>query len=68
MSINILYTVTQLYNHKILIRGNIPNYGSYDPFSHFFSRCIEITGNKWYCFDLKNDENSKEKFQRVKKL
>ena len=35
---------------------------------HFFSACIEITGNNWYYFNLKNVENCKEKFQRVKKL
>ena len=35
---------------------------------HCFSTCIEITGNNWYCFILKNVENCKEKFQRVKKL
>ena len=35
---------------------------------HYFSTCIEITGNIWYCFIFKNVENCKEKFQRVKKL
>ena len=35
---------------------------------HCFSTCIEITGKNWYCFNLKNVENCKEKFQRVKKL
>ena len=35
---------------------------------HCFSTCIEITGNNWYCFILKNVENCKEKFQRVIKL
>ena len=35
---------------------------------HCFSTCIEITGNNWYCFNLKNVDNCKEKFQRVKKL
>ena len=35
---------------------------------HCFSTCIEITGNNRYCFILKNVENCKENFQRVKKL
>ena len=35
---------------------------------HCFSTCIGITGNNWYYFILKNVENCKEKFQRVKKL
>ena len=35
---------------------------------HYFSTCIDITGNNWYCFILKNVENCKKKFQRVKKL
>ena len=35
---------------------------------HCFSTCIEITGNNWYCFILKNVENCKENFLRVKKL
>ena len=35
---------------------------------HCFSTCIEISGNNWYCFILKNVENCMEKFQRVKKL
>ena len=35
---------------------------------HCFSTGIDITGNKWYCFILKNVENCKKKFQRVKKL
>ena len=35
---------------------------------HCFSTCIEIVGNNWYCFNLKNVENCKEKFRRVKKL
>ena len=35
---------------------------------HYFSTCIEITGNNWYCFIFKNVENCKDKFQRVKKL
>ena len=26
---------------------------------HCFSTCIEITGNNWYCFILKNVQNSK---------
>ena len=35
---------------------------------HCFSICIEITGNKWHCFILKNVENCKQKFKRVKNL
>ena len=35
---------------------------------HCFSTCTEMTRNNWYCFILKNVENCKEKFQRVKKL
>ena len=35
---------------------------------HCFSTCIEIIGNNWYCFILKNVENRKKKFQSVKKL
>ena len=35
---------------------------------HCFSTCIEITGNNRYYFILKNVENCKEKFQRLKKL
>ena len=35
---------------------------------HCFSTCIEITGNNRYCFILKNVENCKEKFLRVKNL
>ena len=35
---------------------------------HCFSTCIEITGNNWCCLNLKNVENCKDKFQRVKKL
>ena len=35
---------------------------------HCFSTCIEINGSNWYCFNLKNVENCKEKIQRVKKL
>ena len=34
---------------------------------HCFLTCIEIFGNYWYCFILKNVENRKEKFQRIKK-
>ena len=33
-----------------------------------FSTYIEINGNNWYCFILKNVENCKEKFQWVQKL
>ena len=36
--------------------------------SHCFSTCIEITENNWYCFILKNVENYKKKFQRIKKF
>ena len=35
---------------------------------HCFSTGIDITGNEWYCFILKNVGNCKKKFQRVKKL
>ena len=35
---------------------------------HCFSTRIEIIGNNRCCFILKNVENCKEKFQRVKKL
>ena len=35
---------------------------------HCFSTCIEIIGNNWYCFILKNVENHKKKFQKVKKI
>ena len=35
---------------------------------HCFLTCTEITGTYWYFFNLKNVENCKQKFQRVKKL
>ena len=35
---------------------------------HCFSTDIEITRNNWFSFILKNVENCKEKFQRVRKL
>ena len=35
---------------------------------HCLSTCTEFTGNNWYCLNLKNVVNCKEKFQRVKKL
>ena len=35
---------------------------------HCFSTCIEITRNNCYCLILKDVENCKKKFQRVKKL
>ena len=28
---------------------------------HCFSTCIEITGNNWYCFNLKNVEKTARK-------
>ena len=33
-----------------------------------FSTCIKITRNNFYCFILKNVENCKHEFQRVKEL
>ena len=32
---------------------------------HCFSTCTDINGNNRYCFNLKNVEICKEKFQRV---
>ena len=62
LSYDALYLVyiCTYYNENILnaIKGLL----------HCFSTSIEITGKNWYCFNLKNVENCKEKFQRVKKL
>ena len=51
-------TYTYIQGEKLCVKGLL----------HCFSTCIEITGNNRYCFILKNIENCKEKFQRVKKL
>ena len=33
---------------------------------HYFPAYIEITGINWYCLNLKNVENCKEKFSGLK--
>ena len=31
---------------------------------HYFSTCTDIAENNWYCFNLKNVENCKEKIPK----
>ena len=55
----------QIYWADLSLLGQEPTFKG---LLHCFLTCIESTGTNWYYFNLKNVENCKEKFQRVKKL